>query len=870
MKDKPILLLLILLLFSCSKDLTESRKGTTENEKILTEEVQPAIENCREGIIRIKTSEELAAALESGHHALLSGSDVSVSRTFPYCGKYEARTRKAGLHLWYDITFNPDLPLTKAFEDLNNIQGVELVAYLPKIMISGSDTGYLPFTDPLLTQQWHYFNDGSLSGSKEGADINVIEAWKYYTTGNPEVIVAVLDGGITVDHDDLAANMWINRAEYDGQTDVDDDNNGYVDDVYGYNFVANSGTITPESHGTHVAGTIGAVNNNGLGLCGVAGGDGIHKGVALMSCQIMDSNDKWGDEAQAIKYAADNGAVICQNSWSYKEYTDATKAYIQAAIDYFVAYAGLDENGLQTGPMAGGLVTFAAGNDNKDTGYPGSYEAVMAVAALKYNYERASYSNYGSWVDISAPGGYGTSEFPAGMILSTVPDNQYGYKNGTSMACPHVSGVAALVVSQFGGPGFTNQMLWNALVNNTRDVSGYNSQYIGMLGSGLIDAYASLASFSKTSPAAVNEIKSSVNANNITLSWQIPRDEDDGKAYGFTVFCRHRDNPDSYVTASALTGRLLEEGDIIYLVIKQLDFATDYSISILAYDYARNPSEISPAIEVTTDRNRAPVVTPIEGSSITLKAHQTGTLTFKVTDPDWDTASCTLIPGSAAASLTMKNDTTAMVTISAAQADPGIYSGSLVATDSYGLSSAQEFDYIILKNNPPQVISTIDNICIGRIGGTLRYIVGDYFSDPDEEPLHYTFSASSSNASATLEDDILYITGSSYGYCTLTVKATDMKGESCELSFQILTRDNSREIDVYPNPVTDILNLRTGSPARKTVILYSSSGAKVFEDELDMSPFTPGKVNMTAVAGGVYTLIIKDNNKEIKQNIVKL
>ena len=144
------------------------------------------------------------------------------------------------------------------------------------------------FNDPQLFWQWHYINNADQAVGTEtvaGADINVAEAWKL-TGGDPRVIVAIVDGGVKYNHPDLAANMLINEAELSGQPGVDDDGNGYVDDIYGYNFAVDTGEISYDStddggHGTHVAGTVAAVNNNGIGVCGVAGGTGNNDGVRL-------------------------------------------------------------------------------------------------------------------------------------------------------------------------------------------------------------------------------------------------------------------------------------------------------------------------------------------------------------------------------------------------------------------------------------------------------------------------------------------------------------------------------------------------------------------------------------------------------------
>lgn len=131
----------------------------------------------------------------------------------------------------------------------------------------------MPFDDPMLPSQWHYNNDGSIPGTVAGADANVFKGWEI-ETGKKDVLVAIVDGGFQVDHPDLAQNVYVNEAEKNGKPGVDDDGNGYTDDVYGYNFVINSADVNAHSHGTHVAGTVGAVNGNGLGVAGVAGGSG--------------------------------------------------------------------------------------------------------------------------------------------------------------------------------------------------------------------------------------------------------------------------------------------------------------------------------------------------------------------------------------------------------------------------------------------------------------------------------------------------------------------------------------------------------------------------------------------------------------------
>lgn len=503
-----ILTLLLLGVVSCTKEgqwepALQDNGGETLNFKsgVLLVQFTPEVVDLLEehGVVSSAPLTRSGAIALDEVLALLG--DCELERVFPINAATELQTREEGLHRWYVVRFDEQYDVEQVaarMRQLGEVQQVELnrtikrayngkatplkVANMPQTTRA---TG-APMNDPLYEMQWNLenrgdmFREGEVIKSIKDADVQCVEAWTK-STGAPEVIVAVLDEGIYVDHPDLKANMWINPDEVKGSHE-DNDGNGYAGDVNGYNFVHDTGTITwndpwDSGHGSHVAGTVAAVNNNGQGISSIAGGNGsADSGVRIMSCQIFSGNVSTGllEVVRAMKYATDNGAVVMQCSWGYvsgaaNSYDWGTPGFAtqeqweqgspleKAALEYFVHYAGSP-----AGPIEGGIPVFAAGNESAPAaGFPGAAEFCVSVAGTAADFTPAVYTNYGPGTTISAPGGDQDYYFDyvdeqhnygeIGCILSTLPYNVsesgYGYMEGTSMACPHVSGVVALAIS---------------------------------------------------------------------------------------------------------------------------------------------------------------------------------------------------------------------------------------------------------------------------------------------------------------------------------------------------------------------------------------------------------------------------------------
>lgn len=436
--------------------------------------------------------------------AIIKGlTSASIEPTFPAASKESASVRRHELDRWYTVSFSEETSLEEVARILAANEMVSAVQY--NSLIEGTDTdtsieydpvaltkagtSSLPFNDPSLGIQWNMINTGDKSISAtavEGADVGVKDAWRL-TAGDPRVIVAVFDQGISTIHPDLEDALWVNTAEVNGKDGVDDDGNGYIDDKHGYNFADNKGKPSAKygaDHGTHIAGTIAATNNNGIGVSSIAGGSGCGDGVRLMSCQIFNENGGKTSSskiAKAFQYAADHGACVAQ--CSYGESTEnilSDDEYRSAhTVEYDALQYFLDPENANCEALETNIAVFASGNYNNPASlYPGALKECISVTAICPDLLPGGYSNYGAGCDIAAPGGdiiKNESEAPC-MILSTgIGKNgqaTYIYKYGTSMACPHVSGVVALGMSYALkiGKRFSRQDFISRLLTSAQDI----------------------------------------------------------------------------------------------------------------------------------------------------------------------------------------------------------------------------------------------------------------------------------------------------------------------------------------------------------------------------------------------------------------
>lgn len=992
----------------------------------------------------------------------------NIERLFPAAGRFEARQRKAGLHLWYKISFDEGVSMSKVGEMLSSNKDLSVVEFnmpieLPDVKMTEADVvaateqimadEELPFDDPRLVEQWHYQNRGTdwkkangtayIKGAVKGADVNVVPAWEK-STGSSQVVVAVVDGVVDYDHEDLAGNIWYNNAEKDGVEGQDDDQNGYVDDIFGFNFYSNkgfSGMKNPAAadganHGTHVAGTIAAMNNNGKGVSGIAGGSGADDGVRLMSCATMNDEGRGRGAdyaARAITYACNNGAVICQNSWGYSDivnWNDAQFSSLKTAIGYFVDYAGMDETGeVQVGPMAGGLIVFAAGNEGYYQGaatkYPAADSRVVAVASIGADYRPAYYSSYGTWVDVSAPGGdpfFSDKENPyvgsgygntTAEVLSTIV-NGYGLMSGTSMACPHVSGVAALGLSYASqlGVKMTAETLKEYLIETSRDIDSYlkdgeykylplqdgtyklyMQDYRGKIGEGLVDAEALLKKIEgdtplpedHVAPEAVESFEQTAKTkSSATIAWKVTGDYTGAPVQSYRVYWSKGTisvtENGAVSSTDLLSGPMAVSvgdravGDQIEATIKNLRPENEYNVAVIAVDgwnkssagclgkivtdeptapaavkdlkitastytsltigftgitdcigeniakytvrYSTSSSMAnatsltvtlaggsygtlelpgllnnttyyidvvatdqfglsSPAAKVSgaTPKNYPPVVTAVGETTKTLQYWDKASVEFEANEPNGDKWTAKIV-GTVDSYIKMTvegNKITVTFTGNSQNLATRTYAAKVVVTDETGKeSNAAAFTFNIIGNEAP-VAKQIPDMYMGATGQKQTLALADYFTDANGETLKYDVAISTSTAVARIEGGNLVVEGSKYGLVTVTVTARDAGNKEATTSFKVMVRDDSKPVEIYPNPVVKDMNIRMGQSVKGQigVRVFSAAGPMAMETTAAIDPFAPAKVDLSSLGAGNYVVEVNYGGQVYKNTIVK-
>ena len=318
------------------------------------------------------------------------------------------------------------------------------------------------------------------------------------------------------------------------------------------------------------------------------------------------------------------------------------------------------------------------------------------------------------------------------------------------------------------------------------------------------------------------------------------------------------------------------DGTVLNYTVGDLDFNTGYFFSIRSRNMFGQASELSEQVKVSTSGNTAPEITALDGTSLNLKSHETGTLRFSLSDADGHQLSYALraadgSPGLKGIYDSMSDDGVLTLTVDALAADQGTtYKGVLLVNDSYTTVS-QEFSYSVGVNHAP-VAGTPDNVVLNSRTESLSIPLSELFSDEDGESLSYTCSISTTNiiVRCSVSDGNLNLDGNAYGTTEVTVSATDARGESATCSFKVLVRDGSSEIDLYPNPVVDMLNIRTGTAVSADITISNAAGAVVFsQDGASIDPFAPVKVDMSGLPGGVYYVSVSGEGINSSSSIAK-
>lgn len=472
--------------------------------------------------------------------------------------------------------------------------------------------------DPRYGEMWQLHNTGQTGGTA-GADIKAQQAWDVFT-GDPNIMVGVIDTGVDYTHEDLVGNVWTNPGEIPGNG-IDDDGNGYVDDIHGYDFVNNDGDpMDDHGHGSHCSGTIAANGNNGIGITGINWHAKI-VGIKFLNAGGSGSTD---GAIAAVQYAIAVGVKLTSNSWGGGGFSQALLDAINAA------------------GAANQLFVAASGNSGVNTDispqYPAAYDTpyIVSVAATDHNDELASFSNFGlTTVDLGAPGV---------NTLSCEPGNQYQLLSGTSMACPHVSGACALLWGRF--PGMTNLQVKNRVMMFADPIPALAGKCVT---GGRLNLFMTIADPDTIPPGSISDLNaSSPGSNSMGLTWTATGDDgNSGRAANYDIRYSTSPitpanfgsatpaggpNPQPAGSAESFSVGGLATSTLYYFALKAADeFGNAGPMSNLASGTTLGPPDIS----VTPSSVASSLVTGGQKTEqITISNNSSGTLDWSVPTPE--------------------------------------------------------------------------------------------------------------------------------------------------------------------------------------------------------------------------------------------